>query len=169
MMQGKTSMTLGEGMKGMGADIFISLFNTSYTITADLEVPASGNGVIVCQGGRFGGFSFYMRGGKPIFTYNYLGLEQFQVTSSEPLKPGKYSIKYDFTYDGGGAGKGGTGMLSVNGEKVAESRIAKTEPTIFSGDDMADVGVDEGTPVADYGLSPKFNGKIHKVTIDVRK
>ena len=169
MMQGRTSMTLGEGMKGMGADIFISLFNTSYTITADVEVPASGNGVIVCQGGRFGGISFYIREGKPMFTYNYLGLEQFQATSSQQLKPGKYTVAFDFKYDGGGAGKGGTGTLSINGEKVGETRIAKTEQAIFSGDDMADVGVDEGTQVADYGSSSKFNGKIQKVTIDVRK
>jgi len=169
MMQGKTTMTLGEGMKGMGTDIFISLFNTSYTITADVEVPSSGNGVIVCQGGRFGGFSFYIREGKPVFTYNYLGLEQFQATSSQPLKPGKYTLTYDFKYDGGGAGKGGTGTLSVNGVKVAETKITKTEPSIFSGDDMADVGVDEGTPVADYGTSSKFNGKIGKVTINIKK
>ncbi|MEI8004999.1 MAG: arylsulfatase [Bacteroidota bacterium] len=169
MMQGKTTMTLGEGMKGMGSDIFISLFNTSYTITADVEVSANANGVIVCQGGRFGGFSFYLREGKPVFTYNYLGLEQFQAISSQPLKPGKYTIAYDFKYDGGGAGKGGTGTVSVNGVKVAETRIAKTEPSIFSGDDMADVGVDEGTPVADYGPSSKFNGNIHKVTINVRR
>jgi arylsulfatase A-like enzyme len=169
MMQGKTTMTLGEGMKGMGSDIFISLFNTSYTITADIDVPANANGVIVCQGGRFGGLSFYIREGKPVFTYNYLGLEQFQATSSQPLKPGKYTLTYDFKYDGGGAGKGGTGTLSVNGVKVGETKIAKTEPSIFSGDDMADVGVDEGTPVADYGTSSKFNGKIGKVTINIKK
>lgn len=169
MMQGKTSMTLSEGMKGMGSDIFISLFNTSYSITAEVEVPAAGNGVIVCQGGRFGGLSFYVREGKPAFTYNYLGLEQFRVTSQQALKPGKYTLTYDFKYDGGGAGKGGMGTISVNGTKVAEARIAKTQTTAFSGDDMADVGVDEGTPVADYGPAAKFNGNIHKVTINLRK
>jgi arylsulfatase len=169
MMQGRTTMTLGEGMKGMGNDIFISLFNASYTITADVEVPSNGNGVIVCQGGRFGGISFYIREGKPAFTYNFLGLEQFQAIASQPLKPGKYTLNYDFKYDGGGAGKGGTGTLSVNGVKVAEARIDQTEQSIFSADDLADVGVDEGTPVADYGPSSKFNGKIGKVTIDVKK
>jgi arylsulfatase A-like enzyme len=169
MMQGRTSMTLGEGMKGMGTDIFISLFNASYTITADVEVPSNGNGVIVCQGGRFGGISFYIREGKPAFTYNFLGLEQFQAIASEPLKPGKYTLTYDFKYDGGGAGKGGTGTISANGVKIAEAKITKTEQAIFSADDLADVGVDEGTPVADYGPSSKFNGKINKVTIDLRK
>ena len=74
VMGGRTSVTFGEGMKGMGVDIFISTRNTSYTITAEVDVAANGNGVIVCQGGRFGGFSFYVKGGKPAFTYNYLGL-----------------------------------------------------------------------------------------------
>ena len=76
MMEGRTSVTYGEGMKGMGADIFIDLRNTAYTMTADVEVGASGNGVIVCQGGRFGGLSFYMKDGKPAFTYNFLGLNR---------------------------------------------------------------------------------------------
>jgi arylsulfatase A-like enzyme len=169
MMQGRTTMTLGEGMKGMGTDIFISLFNASYTITAEVEVPSKGNGVIVCQGGQFGGISFYIREGKPAFTYNFLGLEKFRAIASEPLKPGKYTLTYDFTYDGGGRGKGGLGTISVNGVKVAETRITETEQSIFSADDLADVGVDEGTPVADYGPTSKFNGKIEKVTIDVRK
>ena len=71
MMEDRTSVTYGEGMKGMGVDIFIDLRNTSYTITAEVEVDANGNGVIVCQGGRFGGLSFYLKDGKPAFTYNY--------------------------------------------------------------------------------------------------
>ncbi len=86
----RTSLTLAEGMKGMGIDIFISTRNTSYTITSDVEVSANANGVIVCQGGRFGGFSLYVKSGKPAFTYNYLGLEQWTVTSSQALKPGKH-------------------------------------------------------------------------------
>ena len=78
VMGGRTSVTFGEGMKGMGVDIFINTRNKSYTITAEVDVAANGNGVIVCQGGRFGGFSFYVKGGKPAFTYNYLGLESYQ-------------------------------------------------------------------------------------------
>ena len=105
-------------MKGMGVDVFIDLRNTSYTITADVEVDANGNGVIVCQGGRFGGLSFYMKNGKPAFSYNYLGLESTQIIASEALTAGKYKLVYDFKYDGGGMGKGGIGTISVNGKKV---------------------------------------------------
>jgi arylsulfatase A-like enzyme len=169
VMGGRTSLTLGEGMKGMGPDIFINLMNTSYTITADVEVAANGNGVILCQGGRFGGLSFYLKDSKPSFTYNFLGLEQFNVISSQALKPGKYTLVFDFIYDGGGAGKGGTGSILVNGNKVAESKIEKTQMSIFSADDMADIGTDEGTPVTDYGKPVKFNGKIDKVNIEVKK
>jgi len=165
----RTSLTLGEGMKGMGVDVFISLRNTSFTITADVEVNAAGNGVIVCQGGRFGGLSLYLKNGKPVFTYNYLGMESTDIAAAQGLKPGKYQIVFDFKYDGGGAGKGGLGTLTVNGSKVAEGRIPRTQPGIFSVDDLADVGVDDGTWVADYGASAKFNGKVDKVTVEQRK
>lgn len=169
VMGNRTSVTYGEGMKGMGVDIFIDLKNKSYTITAEVTVDQNGNGVIVCQGGRFGGLSFYLKDGKPAFSYNYLGLESTRIIAPEALRPGNYRLIYDFAYDGSGFGKGGIGTISVNTEKVAEGRIEKTQPGIFSVDDLADVGLDEGTPVADYGSSSKFNGKIHKVTIDVKK
>ncbi len=169
VMGKRTSVTYGEGMKGMGVDIFIDLRNKSYTITADIEVKEKGNGVIVCQGGRFGGLSFYMKDGKPSFTYNYLGMEKYLVSSPDALKPGKYTLVYDFRYDGVGPGKGGTGTIMVNGKKAAESQLPKTQPGIFSVDDLADVGIDDGTPVADYGTSSKFSGKIKQVTIEVIK
>ena len=156
-------------MKGMGVDIFIDLRNKSYTITAEVKVDQKGNGVIVCQGGRFGGLSFYLKDGKPVFSYNYLGLESTRIMAPEALKPGNYKLVYDFTYDGGGMGKGGIGTITVNTKKVAEGRIEKTQAGIFSVDDLADVGVDEGTLVADYGPSSKFNGKIDKVTINMKK
>jgi len=167
LMGERTSVTYGEGMKGMAPDVFISTKNTSYTITADVDVAANGNGVIVCQGGRFGGFSFYVKGGKPSFTYNYLGLQSYNITSSQALKPGKHTIVYDFKYDGDGRGKGGTGTITIDGAKAAEGRIDKTQPGIFSVDDMGDVGTDDGTWVANYGSEAKFNGKLEKVTITV--
>lgn len=166
VMGERTSVTYGEGMKGMGVDIFIDLRNTSYTITADVEVKADGNGVIICQGGRFGGLSFYMKNGKPAFTYNYLGLQSMQVIAADALPAGKYKLMYDFKYDGVGVGKGGTAVIYVDGKKVAENKFEKTQPGIFSVDDLADVGIDEGTPVADYGASSKFNGKINAVRIE---
>ncbi|MBN1198959.1 MAG: arylsulfatase [Bacteroidales bacterium] len=169
VMAGRTTMTLTEGMKGMGPDIFISLGNTSYTITADIEVPEKGNGVLVCQGGRFGGISFYLREGKPAFTYNYLGKEMFEISSPETLTPGKHILLYTFAYDGGGPGKGGTSTLTVDGKQVGQTHFPKTQQGIFSMDDGADVGTDEGTRVTDYGISPTFNGQINGLRIDIQK
>lgn len=169
VMGNRNTITYGEGMKGMGVDIFIDLRNVGYTITAEVAVEAGGNGVIVCQGGRFGGLSFYLKNGKPAFSYNYLGMESTHIIADQALKPGNYKLTYDFKYDGGGMGKGGIGTISVNGNIAAEKRIEKTQPGIFSVDDLADVGLDEGTHVADYGKSSKFNGKIEYVTIERRK
>jgi arylsulfatase len=169
IMEGRTAVTYGEGMRGMGVDIFIDLRNTAYTMTADVEIGVNGNGVIVCQGGRFGGLSFYIKNGKPAFAYNYLGLESTNIVANQSLKPGKYTLVYDFKYDGGGPGKGGVGTITANGNKIAEGRIGRTQPGIFSVDDLADVGVDDGTFVVNYGASSKFNGKLNKVTIEQKK
>lgn len=169
VMGDRSTITYGEGMKGMGVDIFIDLRGTSYTITTEVSIDAKGNGVIVCQGGRFGGLSLYIKDGKPAFSYNLLGLESTQILAPEALKPGNYKLVYDFKYDGGGLGKGGVGTIFVNDKKVAEKRIEKTQPGIFSVDDLADIGVDDGTHVADYGASSKFNGKIEYVTIERKK
>jgi arylsulfatase len=169
IMEGRNSIIYGEGMKGMAIDVFIDLRSTSYTITADVELVSNANGVLVCQGGRFGGLSFYIKKGKPAFTYNFLGLNSTTIMASQPLKPGKYSIVYDFKYDGGGRGKGGVGTIMVNGLKVSEGRLEKTQPGIFSVDDLADIGIDEGTQVADYNGSSKFNGKIKTLKIETRR
>ncbi|MEQ8712493.1 MAG: arylsulfatase [Cyclobacteriaceae bacterium] len=165
----RTSVTYVEGMRGMGVDIFIDLRNTAYTMTAEVEVDETGNGVIVCQGGRFGGLSLYLKDGKPAFSYNFLGLETTDIIANTALKPGKHTIVYDFDYDGEGLGKGGLGKISVNGNKVAEGRLERTQPGVFSVDDLADVGMDEGTPVANYSGSDKFTGKIEKVVIEVKE
>jgi arylsulfatase len=169
VMGTRNSVTYGEGMKGMGTDIFIDLRNTAYTITTEVAVEANANGVIVCQGGRFGGLALYMKAGKPAFTYNLLGMQSTDIIAPEALKPGNYKLVFDFKYDGGGMAKGGLATISVNGKVVAEKRIEKTQPGIFSVDDLADIGVDDGTHVADYGKSSKFTGQINYVTIDRRK
>jgi len=168
VMEGRDTVTYGPGMKGMGVDIFIATPGKSYSITADVDVQAGANGVLVAQGGRFGGFSFYLKGGKPAFTYNYLGLQKFDVISSQGLSPGKHTIVYEFKSDGG-LGKGGIGTITVDGNKVGEGRIEKTQPGIFSVDDLADVGTDDGTPVTDYGGSKKFTGTLNKLTINTSK
>ena len=129
------------------------------------------DGAILVQGGRFGGWALYMKDGKPAYDYNFLGLTHTTIASSKALPPGKATIKFDFAYDGGGMGKGGNGTLYVNGAKVAEGRIERTQAIIFSVDDTADVGIDLGTPVNESvgaEAKSKFTGKIPKVTIEVR-
>jgi arylsulfatase len=172
LMAGRTSLTLAEGMTGMSENVFLNVKNKSVTITADVEVPQGGaNGAILVQGGRFGGWALYVKNGVPGYDYNFLGLERATVTATKPLAAGKSTIRLDFVYDGGGLGKGGVARLFVNGENVAEGRIARTQPLIFSGDETADVGIDLGTPVVEAigseGRS-RFTGKIPKVTIEVR-
>jgi arylsulfatase len=156
----------------MSENVFINVKNRSHTITAEVEIPKQGaSGVLVAQAGRFGGWSLYLHGGKPAFTYNYLGLEQYTVQGSAAVPPGKATIRWDFAYDGGGRGKGGTGTLAVNGAKVGEGRIEKTQANVFSADEGADVGLDEGTPVTEvYGPEPEnhFTGTIEKVTVEVK-
>jgi len=137
-----------------------------------VEIPQGGaNGVILAQGGRFGGWSLYMKDGKPTYTYNWLGLQRYAVAAPSPLAAGKATIRYEFAYDGDGRGKGGTGTIFVNGENVATGRIAQIQANFFSADEGADVGVDEGTPVTeDYKQQDnKFTGTIQKVTIDLKE
>jgi len=172
LMGARTSLTVYEGMTGMSENVFINLKNKSHTITADVEIPQGGaNGVIIAQAGRFGGWSLYMKDGKLAYTYNFLGLQRYSVTAAQPLPAGKATILYEFNSDGPGMGKGGIGTLTVNGQKVAEGRIEHTQCCIFSADEGADVGVDEGTPVTEeYGSSHnQFTGKIHRVIIALKQ
>lgn len=171
LMAGRTSLTVYQGMTGMMENTFINVKNRSHTITAQIEVPTKdANGVIICQGGRFGGWTLYLKDGRPIYTYNWVGLQRYVVQSTQALPSGKATIRFDFAYDGGGLGAGGTGTLFVNGNKVAQGRIDKTNPIMFSADEGADVGIDEGTPVTeDYTVAgSRFSGKIDRVTIDVK-
>jgi arylsulfatase len=172
LMGSRTSLTVYEGMIGMSEHVFINLKNKSHTISADVEIPQGGaNGVILAQAGRFGGWSLYMKDGKPIYTYNFLGLQRFNVAAAQPLPAGKATIRFEFASDGPGMGKGGIGTIFVNGQKVAEGRIEHTQCCIFSADEGADVGADDGTPVTeDYKEgNNKFTGKINSVTIDLKE
>jgi arylsulfatase len=172
LMAGRTSLTLAEGMTGMMEGVFINVKNKSTTITAEIEVPQSGvNGTVIAQGGRFGGWSLYVKDGVPAYDYNFLGLQRSSIAASKPLAPGKATIRFDFAYDGGGPGKGGMGTLFVNNEKVAEGRIEHTQAGMFSADETADVGIDLGTPVVEaIGSEAKsrFTGRIPKVTVQVK-
>ncbi len=171
LMAGRTSLTLSEGMDSMSENVFINIKNRSLSIAADVVIPTGGaNGVILAQGGRFGGWSLYLKDGKPTYTYNFLGLQQFKVQAPKAVASGKASIRMNFDYDGGGLGKGGTATLLVSGKQVASGRIERTQPMIFSADETAAVGKDDATPVtSDYKeYDNTFTGKIVKVTVDVQ-
>ncbi len=172
LMGDRKTLTVYEGMTGMMENAFINVKGRSHTITAEVEIPKDGGkGVILCQGGRFAGWSLYLKDGKVSYVHNWVGKERYTITAPEPLAAGKATIRYEFAYDGGEPGSGGKGTISVNGEKVAEGRIDKTTPFIFSADETADVGQDDATPVTeDYKEGPganRFTGKILKVTVDV--
>jgi arylsulfatase len=172
LMGKRTSLSLAEGMVGMMEGVFINVKNRSKTITAEVEVPANGgNGTILAQGGRFGGWSLYVKNGVPAYDYNFLGLQRTSVTSGRKLAAGKAEVRLEFAYDGGGPAKGGLATLFINGEKVGEGRIPATQPGLFSADETADVGIDLGTPVVEaIGAEAKsrFTGRIPRVTVDVK-
>jgi arylsulfatase A-like enzyme len=171
LMAGRTSLTVFDGMIGMTENVFINTKNRSHTITAEVEIPKDGaNGVIIAQAGRFGGWSLYLKDGKPVYVYNFLGLNLHKIAATQALPAGKATIRYEFVYDGPGLGKGGTGIIQVNGQKVAEGRIDRTQGYAFSADEGADVGQDGETNVSDdYKQGDnKFTGKINKVTIELK-
>jgi len=170
LMGGRTSLTVYPGMTHMTENAFINVKNRSHTITAEVEIPQSGGeGVILAQGGRFAGWSLYMKDGRVSYVHNWVGKERYTITAPEPVAPGKATIRYEFAYEGGKPGSGGTGTISVNGQKVAEGRIGSTTPFLFSADETADVGTDGATPVTeDYAEGDnEFTGKIEKVTVEL--
>jgi len=172
LMGDRKSLTLYEGMTGMMENAFINVKNRSHSITAEVEIPqGGGEGVILCQGGRFAGWSLYMKNGKLSYVHNWVGKERYTISTSQRLPPGKHTVRYDFAYEGGQTpGKGGSGTITVNGKKAAEGRIEKTTPFVFSADETADVGVDEATPVTDdyQERHNEFNGKIEKITVQLK-
>lgn len=171
LMGNRTSLTVYPGMIGLTENAFINIKNRSYSLTADVDLPNdNANGVIICQAGRFGGWTLYMKAGKLHHEYNYFGLERTNITSPKPVSAGKHSIKYDFVFDGGKPGAGGQSVLYVDGEKVAEGKIPKTQPYAYSADEGVDVGMDNETPVSnDYrDRDNKFTGAIKKITVDVK-
>ena len=173
LMAGRTSLTVYEGMTGMSENVFVNVKNRSHTITAEVQIPKGGaKGVILAQAGRFGGWSLYLKNGKPTYTYNFLGLKRYTIAGTQPVPAGKAAIRFEFAYDGGGIGKGGTGTIFVNGKRIGQGRIEQTQGYGFSADEGADVGEDGETPVVEnYGVPApyKFTGKINKVTIDLEE
>ena len=149
--------------------------NKSFSIAADVEIPAAGpsEGIIATMGGRFAGWALMVTDGKPLFAYALSNQDRhkWNVSGADRLAPGKHALRVDFTYDGGGVGKGGTATLSVDGKRVGEVKIPQTVRTRFSLDETFDVGEDTGTPVIEeYAdrMPFKFTGKLDKMTIELR-
>jgi arylsulfatase len=141
--------------------------NKSFRITAEVVLPKGDEqGIIVTQGGLSAGYALMFKGGKPIFHYNMANVAHYDIAAKDAVAAGKHTIVFDFKYDGGGIGKGGTGTLSVDGRNIAEGRIEHTMPVRFSFDETFDVGEDTGTPVSEeYDVPFKFTGQIEKVVI----
>jgi arylsulfatase len=171
LMGDRKSLTLSHGMEGIMENTFLNVKNKSKTIVADVNLKGNDRGIILCQGGKFGGWALYMDNGKPAYTYNYFGLESYTIQSDTKLSGENVEIKLQFDYDGGGTGKGGKAILYVDGKKVAEGRVDKTEPAVFSGDETADVGLDDATQVADEVFKDvedsEFTGHVNQVTISI--
>lgn len=168
LMNGRTKLTLYEGATGITENAFINVKNTSLKITAEVDVPANSSGVVLCQGGDFGGWTLYFLDGKPAYSYNWVGLEMYTVASSQKVAAGKHTLVLDFAYEGGRGG-GGTATILLDGNKIADGKIGKTNSNTFGIDESADVGTDENTPVyPPYARKEKFNGRINSVTIDTK-
>ena len=171
----------GVPITGLPRGTAPSVLDTSYTITAEIEVPEGGaDGMIVTDGGRFGGYGLYLLKGKPVFLWNLLDLKRVRWEGQEALTPGKHTLVYDFKYDGlglgtlaynniSGLGRGGTGTLTVDGKLVATETMEHTVPLTLPWDETFDMGSDTGTPVddQDYQVPFRFNGKIDKITFSV--
>ena len=165
-----TSQLLFGRMGRLSENSIVVMKNKSHSITAEIEVPEGGaNGVILSQGGAFGGLALYAKDGKLAYCYNLFGLEQFKVYSADPIPAGTHQVRMEFAYDGGGVGKGGDVRLFVDGEPVGEGRVDGTVPMLFSADETTDVGSDTATPVSDdYGTRDStFTGTVRWVQLDI--
>jgi arylsulfatase len=177
---GRSTFTYSGPLTGIPQGDAPSLLDTSYRITAEVEVPAGGEGMLVTSGGRFGGYGFYLLKGKPVFLWNLVDVERPRWESPQTLTPGKHTLEFDFQYDGlgfgtlafnslSGIGQGGTGVLKVDGTAVATQKLPRTLPLILQWDESMDVGADTGTPVddEDYQVPFAFTGTLSKLTISL--
>ncbi|HET9287894.1 MAG TPA: arylsulfatase [Gaiella sp.] len=165
-----TSQLLFGRMGRLSENSIVVMKNKSHSITAEIEVPEGGaNGVIIAQGGAFGGLALYAKDGRPAYCYNLFGLERFKVYGADAMSSGVHQVRLEFTYDGGGVGKGGDVTLFVDGERVGDGRVEGTVPMLFSADETTDVGSDTATPVSDdYSTHDSaFTGTVRWVQLDV--
>jgi arylsulfatase A-like enzyme len=171
LVKGNSQM-LFAGMGRLSENSVLNIKNKTFAVTSEVEVPAKGaEGVIIAQGGRFGGWSLYARSGKAKFAYNVLGIKSYEIEATKPIPTGKTQVRMEFAYDGGGMAKGGTVTLYCDGNEVGKGRVEQTQGIIFSCDETTDLGYESGTTVSpDYtSHTSKFNGKINWVKIDLGK
>jgi arylsulfatase len=164
------SQLLFAGMGRLSENAMVNVKNTSHSVTADIVVTEGGaSGVLIAQGGAFGGWSLYLHEGRPRYCYNFFGVQRFTIDGDSSVPPGDHQIRMEFAYDGGGLAKGGAVTLYVDGQSVGEGRVERTQPLIFSADETADVGNETGTTVSDdYDAeSSRFTGTINWVQIDL--
>jgi arylsulfatase len=169
LIKGNTQL-LFAGMGRLSENSVVDIKNKSFAVTSELEVPADGaEGVIIAQGGRFGGWSLYAKNGRAKFHYNVLGITSYSIDATEPIPTGTTQVRMEFAYDGGGMGKGGNVTLYCGGKEVGKGRVDQTQGFIFSADETTDVGYESGTTVSpDYTAhSSRFTGKINWVRIDL--
>ncbi len=171
LMGGRKSLTVYPGMVGMMENAFVNVKGVHHTITAEVELPDDRtSGVILAQAGYFGGWTLYMKEGRPHHEYNWFALERTRVAGDAVVPAGRHTLRYEFIPDSAKPGTGGRSILSVDGVAVGEAHIPKTQPYSFSGDEGADVGLDGETNVSDdYPQGDnRFTGRILKVTVEVK-
>jgi arylsulfatase len=169
LIRGSSQLLFG-GMGRLSENSVLVLKNKSHSVSAEIDLPdGDGSGVIVAQGGAFGGWSLYLHEGRLAYCYNTFGVQRFKVYGADPLPAGEHQVRMEFAYDGGGLGKGGDVTLFLDGTEVGSGRVEMTVPMVFSADETTDVGSDGGTPVSD-DVDPKateFTGAVHWVQIDI--
>ncbi len=180
---GRTEFTWSGQITGTPNGDAPSILDASFYYRAEVDIPQAGvEGMLVTQGGRFGGYGFYVLKGKPVFLYNFLDLQRVRWEGPEALAPGRHTLEFDFKYDGlgfgtlafnnmSGIGRGGTGVLKVDGKEVATQKMEHTIPLIMQWDENFDIGADTGTPVndADYQCPFPFTGKLNKLTLKIER
>jgi arylsulfatase len=178
---GRTEFTWSGEITGTPNGDAPSILNSSYNFKAEVDIPQGGaDGMIVTQGGRFGGYGFYLLKSKPVFLYNLVDVARVRWEGPDALSPGKHTLEFDFKYEGLGAGtlafnnvsgigRGGTGVLKVDGKEVATQKMEHTIPLLFQWDENFDIGADTGTPVddRDYQVPFAFTGKLDKLTLKI--
>jgi len=168
LIKGKSQL-LFSGMRRLTENVVLNLKNKSWSVTAEVLLPESNaQGVIIAQGGAFGGWSFYAQDGRLKFCYNLFGLHMFKTEAGAPLPAGKHQVRMEFAYAGGGLAKGGDVTLYVDGQNVGEGQVPATQPMMFSGDETCDVGNETGSSVSDdyTAETSEFNGTINWVQLD---